>query len=109
MLTQPSADRRAWRADTIDDPHSWNYPLPERTLAALDPMVRQGRDSRTVTDLRIPAQVHAVLAEDFRPIKAALESGRGWAIVTPGPAGRYSPPELQALYWLIGQFLGRPW
>jgi hypothetical protein len=108
MFTQTSADHRAWRADTIDESHSWYCPLPERTLSALDPIVRQGRDSRPVTDLRIPEEVRAVLAEDFRPIQAALEAGRGWAIVTAGPAGRYSPRELQVLYWLVGQFLGRP-
>jgi alpha-ketoglutarate-dependent taurine dioxygenase len=108
MLIQTSADHRAWRADTIDNPNSWYYPLRERTVSALDPIVRQSRDCRSITDLRIPEEVRAVVAKDLWPIAAALETGRGWAIVTTAPVGRYSPTELQAIYWLVGQSLGRP-
>jgi alpha-ketoglutarate-dependent taurine dioxygenase len=38
----------------------------------------------------------------------ALETGRGFAIVAGPPLDRYSVPEAQLMYWLIGTALGRP-
>jgi alpha-ketoglutarate-dependent taurine dioxygenase len=108
MLTRTGADPRAWRADTIDDPDSWYYPLPDCTLDALDAVVRAGRGARSVTDLRADEELRAVSAEDLGHVRTALEAGRGWAVVTTGPVGRYPPADLQAVYWLVGQLLGRP-
>ena len=36
-----------------------------------------------------------------------MEDGRGFAVIS-APPGRYSPPQLTAVYWLVGQLLGRP-
>jgi hypothetical protein len=47
-------------------------------------------------------------ADDFHPVLAALEAGRGFAIIEGLPCGRYSVAEQQAIYWLVGQLLGRP-
>jgi alpha-ketoglutarate-dependent taurine dioxygenase len=41
-------------------------------------------------------------------VRAALEEGRGFAILDRIPLERCTPGEAQALYWLIGQALGRP-
>jgi alpha-ketoglutarate-dependent taurine dioxygenase len=108
MLSQVGADPHAWRADTIDDPLSWYYALHEDTLSALDAIVRQARNSQSVTGLRVPAEVRDIAAADVRPIEAALEARRGWAIITAGRAGRYAPEELRTVYWLFGQLLGSP-
>ena len=107
MLTQTAA-ARAWRADTIDDTESWYYPLPERTLSLLDPIVAEKlRGSPALTDLRLSEHLCAACGEDFGHVRTDLENGRGFVILTV-PAQRYSPVELQAVYWLVGQFLGRP-
>jgi hypothetical protein len=105
MPTQTAADPRAWRADTLDAPDAWYYALSERTLAALDEAIR-GR-SQPVTDLWVSVDLRAAGAADLDLVRAALETGRGFAVVTV-PSGRYSPQELPAVYWLIGQLLGRP-
>jgi alpha-ketoglutarate-dependent taurine dioxygenase len=82
ILDHVCHDRRAWRAHTVDAPSAWYYPLPSTCLDALDATVRQVRD--------------------------ALEEGRGFAIVEAPSPERYSPQELQNLYWVVGLILGQP-
>jgi alpha-ketoglutarate-dependent taurine dioxygenase len=47
-------------------------------------------------------------AADSSRIRNVLENGRGFVVVTAGAPGRYSPAELTAVYWLVGQLIGRP-
>jgi hypothetical protein len=108
MPTPTAADPRAWRADTIDAPASWYYLLPERALAALDRAVRDVRPaSRPVTDLRPADDLRAACADVIGGALAALEDGRGFAVISV-PPDRYTPPQLTAAYWLVGLLLGRP-
>jgi alpha-ketoglutarate-dependent taurine dioxygenase len=109
MLTKTITGPRAWRATTLDDPRSWYYPLSGRCLAALDETLGRLRwEPRPVTELRAADYPLAGCAEELRPALAALEDGRGFVILEGVPAGKYSPAEFQAAYWLLGQLLGRP-
>jgi alpha-ketoglutarate-dependent taurine dioxygenase len=109
MLTSPITDARAWRASTLDDRSAWYYPLPERCLAALERAVReQRREQRPATELRAPDYLGAACAGALGPVLAALEHGRGFVILEGVPRERYTDPELQVIYWLVGQLLGRP-
>jgi alpha-ketoglutarate-dependent taurine dioxygenase len=102
-------DPRAWQAHTAGDPASWYYPLPPRFLDAFDQTARALQQyPRPVTSLRVTDTPLAELAADLAPVLDALEEGRGFVVVEGVPAGRYSAAELQALYWLVGQLLGRP-
>jgi hypothetical protein len=108
MVMRTVADSRAWRAETIDDPESWYYSLPERALSILDSIIgEEQHGSPAPTDLRLSEHSRVACAEDFAPIHAALEGGRGFAVLTV-PTDRHSSEELPAVYWLVGQFLGRP-
>jgi alpha-ketoglutarate-dependent taurine dioxygenase len=107
VLTERVEGPRAWTAATVDDRGAWYYPLPAACLAAFE----QARDElrrapRPVTDVELPATVHAACAEALRPVRDALERGRGFAVVE-------APPGLPAegavlLYWIVGLGLGRP-
>jgi alpha-ketoglutarate-dependent taurine dioxygenase len=109
MLTHLVADRRAWRASTIDDSRSWYHPLSERCLAALDDTIRQlRREPRPITELRVSDTQLARFAEDLQPTLAALEAGRGFVILKGLPGQRYTIDEQQVGYWLVGQLLGQP-
>jgi hypothetical protein len=102
-------DPRAWRSGTIDDRQTWYYPLSSRCLAALEETIRRLREQpRPVTELRAAEEPCAACADELRPLRHALESGRGFAIVRGPSPGRYSPAELQIGYWLVGQLLSRP-
>ncbi|HTU91343.1 MAG TPA: TauD/TfdA family dioxygenase [Gemmataceae bacterium] len=109
MLSHTITDARAWRDDTIDDRQTWYYPLSRRCLEALDETVRRlRRQPRPTTEVRADEEPCTDCAEELQPVRAALENGRGFAILQ-GPArDRYSPQEMQVCYWLIGQLLGRP-
>ncbi len=100
-------DARAWRADTLDDPRGWYYPLAGACLDALQKVARAGR-GRPVTELRLGPELRAACAADVAPVRDALESGRGFAILTGPPPGPSAPDEARALYWLAGQLLGEP-
>jgi alpha-ketoglutarate-dependent taurine dioxygenase len=108
-MTSTAPDPRAWRAHTIDRPESWYYPLSTATLAALDRDIREWkRVTQRVTDLVASAALQQAGATDRERILNALENERGFVVVTAGSPGRYSPEELTAAYWLVGQLIGRP-
>jgi alpha-ketoglutarate-dependent taurine dioxygenase len=98
---------RAWRASTIDAPSSWYYRLPERCLAALDEAVRSLRREPRPTETISPTD-YGLHPEDVGGALTALEAGRGFVILEGVERDRYAVEELQALYWLVGQLLGRP-
>ncbi len=109
MLTHTITDARAWRADTIDDRQAWYYSLSPRCLAALEETIRRLRQqARPATALDAAKEPCAVCAAELQPVRAALENGRGFAILADPARDRYSPEELTVCYWLIGQLLARP-
>src|SRR5262245_57220289 len=104
MLREPVNDQRAWTARTIDDLAAWYYPLPASCLPLLDQAVRSDRnDPRPVTENRLPEELAAAWSGAVAPAHEALVSGRGFAILEGLPPGRYSPHQMQAAYWLVGQ------
>ncbi len=106
---EPQTDPRAWRADTLDEPAHWYYPLPAEAWAALEDTVAPlRRQPRPVTDLTPSAELRAACAPALRPVLAALETGRGFAILDRVPLDRFTPAQAQAVYWLVGHVLGEP-
>src|SRR5262245_26623975 len=99
-----TSDARAWRADTVDPPANWYCPLSESALSALEQSVREGRD-KPVTELPASDRLRVTCANDLRPVSEAMETGRGFAVVS---VGRLPKADWPAAYWLIGQLLGRP-
>ena len=60
------------------------------------------------TELRAGGDLLRPGAVALKPVRDELETGRGFVIIDGVPTGRYSPEELPAIYWLMGQLLGRP-
>ena len=109
MAIRTATDPRAWRADTIDRPDCWSYPLSAPAVSALERAARDWQPNSTpVTDLRASDELRATCTADGKRIRTALEDGRGFAVVTAGPPGHFGPRELPGVYWLVGQILGRP-
>jgi alpha-ketoglutarate-dependent taurine dioxygenase len=109
MVAQAVRDRRAWTTATLDDSSHWYYPLPPECLALLERKIQEARDTQTpVTELRLSPAECKVAAAKLANVRNALENGRGFAIIEGVPLERYSPREVQALYWLAGQALGHP-
>src|SRR5262245_19361780 len=109
MRQQPVTDPRAWRADTIDDRSRWYWPLPEEVRKSLaETVAGLRRRPRPATELRLADTPCAACADALRPALDDLERGRGFVVLRGLPSGDYSPPEITAMYWLLGQMLGRP-
>jgi hypothetical protein len=109
ILDRTVHDPRAWRGGTLADRSAWYYPLPSGCLEALDETIHQFRQHpRSATEISAAETPCAACAGDLQPVRDALETGRGFAIIEGPPPGRYSPRELQVIYWLVGQLLGRP-
>ena len=101
--------RRAWTAATLDVSSNWYYPAAANLPGALDDLVQTWRKApRPVTEMILSAEARAACADMARPVLAALESGRGFAIIDRVPLDRYSDDEAQVIYWLVGQALGQP-
>jgi hypothetical protein len=108
MLNDTVSGARAWRASTIDDRSLWYHSLTTRCLAALDRAVGKLRsEPRPVTELLAGESLESV-ADDLQSVLSVLQHGRGFVIVEGLPCERYSALELRAIYWLVGQLLGRP-
>lgn len=108
MPAQSTTDLRAWRADNVDAPESWYYPISGRGLAALDRIIRDPKNSdRPVAELKATPDLRAACADEIGRAADALENGRGFVVLCV-PPDRYSAKEQSAAYWLVGQLLGRP-
>jgi alpha-ketoglutarate-dependent taurine dioxygenase len=108
MSTQTAADPRAWRAETVDAPENWYYPLSARGLAALDRIIRDPQNGdRPIAELNATDDFRAACADEIGRATDALEKGRGFAVISIPPE-RYSAKEQSAAYWLVGQLLGKP-
>jgi alpha-ketoglutarate-dependent taurine dioxygenase len=109
MLTDVLTDGRAWDASTVDDTPSWSYTLSETCVSAFEECIEiQRRASRPITEMQIQESLLDTCVEPLQPVLTALNSGRGFAIVERVPVERCTADDAQAMYWLIGQFLGIP-
>src|SRR5205823_5207818 len=91
-------DPRAWRADTLDEPPHWYYPLPAQAWAALEEEVAPlRRRPRPVTELTPSAELRAACAPALEPVLAALETGRGFAVSVCAELRRRRPEALEVL------------
>ena len=108
-LTDILTDVRAWDASTVDDSTSWSYTLSETCVSAFEEFIQiQRRSSRPITEMQIQEPLFDACVECLQPVLTALNAGRGFAIVERVPVERYTADDAQAMYWLIGQFLGIP-
>ncbi len=108
MPSQTSRDARAWTVATLGSPVAWTVQLNSACWSLLDSYIRRSlQDTRPVTDLRLSEADQAACARELQPAIVILENRCGFAVIDRLPLERYSTREAQALYWLIGQGLGR--
>src|SRR5262245_21119021 len=106
-MSSALADPRAWTAATLDAPSSWHHRLSSRCVDALERAVRAATDV-PVTQVRLDDHLAECCREDLRHARAALETGRGFVILTGWRAEDRLVEESQKAYWLVGQALGQP-
>jgi alpha-ketoglutarate-dependent taurine dioxygenase len=108
-LTHRIKDQRAWTAATLDEPSAWYYPLPAVARGALERLVEQVRgQAGPATELALEAADEAMLAKVLEPVRTALETGRGFAILTDLGVDTLNLAQAQAVYWALGRAVGQP-
>src|SRR5262245_8989011 len=109
MLQHTITDRRAWDAATLDDNSHWFRRLPQGVATALaETAADLRRRPRPTTELRLAETPCAACVSALRPALDDLEQGRGFVVLRGLPTDGCSPAEVTAMYWLVGQMLGRP-
>jgi alpha-ketoglutarate-dependent taurine dioxygenase len=108
MVSATSSDPRAWTAATVDEARDWYFPLSERLVADLRGVVAAARAERPITELLLSEKQREGWAEAAAPVVRALEEGRGFVIIDRLPLNQMSQREAVAIYWLVGQLLGKP-
>ncbi len=109
MLDRIVDGEQAWREGTIDDIRSYTVSLPEDGLSVLDEAVEGLKaGSCPIEEARVRDYDCSVLREAAGTVAAALQTGRGFAIVDGVPMERYSPREARLIFWLFGQLIGFP-
>lgn len=100
---------RGWRAGSVDAPANWYYRLSEECITELDRAVGElRRNPRSTTTIR-PGEFACPACSEFaQPVLAALDEGRGFAVIDGLPRSKYSVDEATAIYWIMGQLLGDP-
>jgi hypothetical protein len=109
MTNQAIAGPRAWTAASVDDERCWYYPLPDACWTVFDAVREAQRKApQPLTGIGLPDAVRAEFRAALAPVRMALESGRGFAVVQGPPGGGLSQDDSRLFYWLVGLGLGRP-
>ena len=104
-----SDDPRAWRAATLEPPSTWRYRISDVGVHRLVTAARAELAAGAPLTSLVPSpELREALASEIEPLRDALERGRGFAIQEGLEPGAQSDEEATAVYWLLGQCLGRP-
>ena len=109
FLNEVIRDERGWNARTAGYADAWTYRLPDACLEELEQSVGEiDTDEGPVTDIVVRDEQFPKCREAIQPMLSALETGLGFLIIDRLPIERHPLRRQQAIYWMFGQLLGRP-
>ncbi|HMF17607.1 MAG TPA: TauD/TfdA family dioxygenase [Gemmataceae bacterium] len=109
MLSEIISVPRAWDAASLDDRSRWYFAIPADLLAALERTLRELPIATVpVTSFQAADSPCGDFGPCLEPVREALQTGRGFVIIDGISPERFSTEEMRAIYWLLGQLLGRP-
>ncbi len=107
-LRQLPADRRAWLAPEVS-PADWMVPLDDAMGAEIGRLAHFIEDNplqnlqRRVADFELPA-----CAAAMGRMKSIVDDGVGFAVLDRLPLDDYPLDTMVEVYWMLGQYMGRP-
>ncbi|GHB18912.1 hypothetical protein GCM10010377_05860 [Streptomyces viridiviolaceus] len=108
-LHAPCSGPSVWRGGDLANREEWILRLSSDQLAEIDSALREAR-RRDLTLLKLTAADFPLpaLAGELERIAEALEHGRGFVLVKGLPVEQPGEPAASAVFWGLGQYLGRP-
>ncbi len=107
MQSAPIGPPRAWTAANVDDAANWLTTLEEASLVELQAYVAFV-DADHITDSRIDPTDLPTCAAQVMPLRAQIETGRGFVLIDQLDESRFGRDGAVAAYWALGQLLGAP-
>ena len=99
----------AWTAHSVGSAGAWRAVVEGDCLAELDTYLSMPQIARQpTTSIRLPAAGLPLTRAAVEPVRAAIDSGRGFVIVDGLSSAGPLSAHVQRLYWLIGQMMGTP-
>jgi alpha-ketoglutarate-dependent taurine dioxygenase len=108
VLRHPSSERLVWLADDIS-PGDYLVPITDTALAEIDRLAAFFSDNplpllqRKLDEFELPA-CRAMMAR----MKSILDEGVGFAVLDRLPLENYPLETMLEVYWVLGQYMGRP-
>lgn len=107
MLGHVVDDARAWTADSVG-PRDWTVTLSKDALKEIDGMLAAIRKDPLPQLMLSTGQFElAACAEAMGKVRNIVNDGVGVAVLDRLPMDEMTIEEAQAVYWVLGQFLGR--
>ena len=105
---EPLEETCAWRAGDVGD--DYVFQLTDTHLAELDAALRAA-EAATDDVLDVTRELFPLptLGPALADVARELIDGRGVVLIRGVPVGQYGKARASAVYWGIGQHLGRPW
>ncbi len=99
--------RKAWSRDDLA-PNDWTLRFLPEALAEVEAIVAALRKDPLPTLLLMPEQFDLPACRELMGrVRALLNDGIGFCVVDGLPLERYSEEEAKAVYWVLGQLVGR--
>jgi hypothetical protein len=99
----------AWRAADCENSTDWQYILSDEEIAEIDSAMRRvSAQGMKVTEIGRDDFPLPKFSGPLADMLAALQEGRGFAIIRGLPVDRYTMDEAAIIFWGIGNYLGRP-
>lgn len=102
-------DGRGWDANTIDPSDSWVCTLSEFCLSTMKDFIGNFQGNfLSMKEECLGDKQHYGFSEYLDPVLNSLNFGRGFAVLEKISLERFSIEEALFIYWIIGQFFGKP-
>lgn len=106
---QPIHGASAWRANSFKSMEDFTLQLPPEALQELEAASASEKfQTSSLEDLRAEDFPLQSLKKTMETIQDTLRNGRGFVVVSGIATDKYSVPQLEKFYWLIGSCLGIP-
>ena len=108
MLDHPIHDHRAWLGSDLR-PEDWKVVVPDEAVDEIRELTAHIQRNPLPTLLRTPADFPIRATEQvMKHARSLLDAGCGFTLLSALPVDDHSTEHIVAVFWILGQLIGRP-